>query len=119
MNAEKLAIATLSTNSEILAILAHGVKSIFKQVAPDTGDYPYIVLRTLTDSPNKFSDDTAYVHSTTFRITIVTTNGVYDTLATKIRDVLMAAGFIWAGDTTFEEKPEKDRILEFIYEEIV
>lgn len=117
MIAEQTLINALTNSSSVIGALAHGAKSIYKQTAPDTGSYPYLVVKTLNDDPKLYSDDNAYVHATVMRITIVTDNGVYDPLAANIHTCLQAAGFIWSGDTFFEELKEKDRILEFIYEE--
>lgn len=117
MIAEQTLITALTSSPSVINALAHGTKSIYKQTAPDTGSYPYLVVKTLNDDPKLYSDDRAYIHATVIRIVIVTDNGVYDTLATNIRIGLQAAGFTWSGDTFFEELKEKDRILEFIYEE--
>lgn len=82
-------------------VVARAVKSlgvpVYHNTAPETGEnYPFIVYRTLSVSPDMHADDKFISYQHSVRVTIVSNNNEpVKALETAVIEAMVAADYMW------------------------
>ena len=96
MNIKEKVYAALN-GSEILTNLLSKDKrgqSIYHGLSPDAGSYPILVYSVISDVPAVVADATEMERRVTFRIHIITTDGVYEPIYQEVAQIMLGLGFM-------------------------
>jgi hypothetical protein len=106
----------LSTDPDLVALLGHGVDSIFHLQAPaDLLDrYPILVYSPISDVPTLVGDDVEVAHRVTIRVYIVTQNGQYRDTYRHVHRVMTGLGFSRVQTTPYKEDDQQILIVDYV-----
>jgi hypothetical protein len=92
---EEIVYSAFTSNTDLMGLLPNGDKSIFHLQAPETyPELPVLVYSPNNDDPALHADNKEYLHRVIIRIHIVTRDGDYYAIDSKIRWIMADLDFI-------------------------
>ncbi len=117
---EELAYKALSTNSNVLSLLANGVDSIFTGKAPDIKNFPGLVISEISDIPIDYADNELITHQSTIRISIMVKRGQsLKPIIKAVYNCMKVNEFYWSQSFDYEEDDYSSKIMQFNYKEFI
>jgi len=119
MTVEESVYNILQQDTELLVLLAHATDSIGDTILLFKGPYPALVIQNARCVPCEWADDKPIAQYTTIAITIITQDGVYQDIASKIYTDLENNDFIFEDESSFFDEDAYYKEISFSKYEIL
>jgi len=115
MELEAQVYTGITGDSDLMAMLPNGIKSVFHLQAPsdDNLRYPILVYSPVSDVPALVGDDIEVTHRVTMRVHIITTDGQYHAIYRRIHQIMQGLGYARVQAMPYVENDQRVLIVDY------